>query len=216
MADTPDPWPLRHLELRTPRLTLRPDDDAGLLELLAEACRGVHPPDEMPFEVAWTDATPEELVRNGMRFHWSVRAALRPDNWNVNFLVRHEGVVIGSQGLTAKDFAVTRQVASGSWLGMRFQGRKFGIEMRAAILMFAFDHLGARTARSSSFLDNPRSLGVSRHLGYEPDGTYVSSRRGIAATSQRQLLTAERFADHRPDWKLEISGLTEALPMLGL
>ena len=24
-----DPWPLRHLVLRTPRLELRPDDDAG-------------------------------------------------------------------------------------------------------------------------------------------------------------------------------------------
>ena len=39
----PEPWPLRHLVLRTPRLELRPDDDAGLLELVEEAYRGVHP-----------------------------------------------------------------------------------------------------------------------------------------------------------------------------
>ena len=50
------PWPLWRLVLRTPRLELRPDDDAGLVELLAEACRGVHPPAEMPFGVPWTDA----------------------------------------------------------------------------------------------------------------------------------------------------------------
>jgi hypothetical protein len=49
----PDPWPLRHLVLRTPRLELRPDD-AGLLELVEEAYRGVHPPDRMPFLVPWT------------------------------------------------------------------------------------------------------------------------------------------------------------------
>jgi hypothetical protein len=30
-----DPWPLRHLIMRTRRLTLRPDDDEGLYELAA-------------------------------------------------------------------------------------------------------------------------------------------------------------------------------------
>jgi RimJ/RimL family protein N-acetyltransferase len=216
MADTPDPWPLWQLELRTPRLTLRPDDDAGVVELMAEACRGVHPPQEMPFEAAWTDAAPEHMVRNGMKFHWHNRAECQPDNWQVTFLVRQEGKVIGSQGLSGKDFAVTREVSSGSWLGMRFQGRGLGIEMRAAVLMFAFDHLGARTARSAAFLDNPRSTGVSRHLGYEPHGTYVVKRRGVAAMSQWWLLTAERFAAHRPAWKLEVSGTEAALPMFGL
>ena len=38
-----------HLVLRTPRLELRPDDDAGLHELVDVAYRGVHPPEEMPF-----------------------------------------------------------------------------------------------------------------------------------------------------------------------
>jgi hypothetical protein len=33
--ETPDPWPLWRLMLRTPRLELRPDDDPGLRELLA-------------------------------------------------------------------------------------------------------------------------------------------------------------------------------------
>ena len=35
-------WPLRHLVLRTPRLELRPDDIAGLDELVAVAY-GRHP-----------------------------------------------------------------------------------------------------------------------------------------------------------------------------
>ena len=54
----PEHWPLRHLVLRTPRLELRPDDDAGLAELVDVAYRGVHPPEQMPFAMPWTDADP--------------------------------------------------------------------------------------------------------------------------------------------------------------
>jgi RimJ/RimL family protein N-acetyltransferase len=39
--------------------------------------------------------------------------------------------------------------------------------MRAAILSFAFDTLGAREALSGGFADNATSLNVSRSLGYE-------------------------------------------------
>jgi RimJ/RimL family protein N-acetyltransferase len=216
MTEMLDPWPLWRLELRTPRLTLRPDEDAGLLELMAEARRGVHPPEEMPFGVEWTDRPPADMVREGLQHHWAARAASRPDHWQVKFLVRYQGRVVGSQDLHAKDFAVTREVTSGSWLGLRHQGQGMGTEMRAAILMLAFDHLGATAARSSAFTDNTRSLGVSRRLGYAADGTYVTSRRGAAAINVRQVVTAERFAEYRPDWKLEVEGLAAARQTFGV
>ncbi len=216
MAEMPDPWPLWRLVLRTPRLELRPDDDAGLVELLAEACRGVHPPAEMPFGVPWTDAPPEQLVRDGVRFHWQQRANCTPDDWHVNFLIRLDGEVIGSQGMYAKNFATIREVSSGSWIGLRHQGKGIGTEMRAAMLMLAFDHLGARAARSSAFTDNAKSHGVSRRLGYEPDGTCTDVRRGRPATQTRLRLTADRFERYRPDWKLEVTGLAEVKPFLGL
>lgn len=209
----PDAWPLWGLELRTPRLTLRPDDDAGLVELMAEACHGVHPPEEMPFAVPWTDAPPETMVREGMRFHWSQRVAWRPEDWNVNFLVRYEDRVIGNQSLHATSFAVTRTVATGSWIGLRYQGRGIGTEMRAAALLFAFDHLGARVATSGAFQDNHRSQGVSRKLGYRPDGSSIEARRGVPVTHVRLVVTDEEFV--RPDWKLEVTGLERALPMFG-
>ncbi|MCA1682238.1 MAG: hypothetical protein LC700_03790, partial [Actinobacteria bacterium] len=60
---TPEPWPLRRLELRTPRLSLRPDDDDGLRELAALAASGIHPPEQMPFLHPWTDQPVDELVR---------------------------------------------------------------------------------------------------------------------------------------------------------
>src|SRR6186713_2202343 len=68
--DPPDPWPLRHLVLRTPRLELRPDDDAGLFELAEEARLGVHRPEHMPFLVPWTDVDPDERARATVRWHW--------------------------------------------------------------------------------------------------------------------------------------------------
>jgi RimJ/RimL family protein N-acetyltransferase len=215
MEETPDPWPLWGLALRTPRLQLRPDDDAGVVELMAEACRGVHPPEEMPFKAEWTDAAPTDMVRNGMAYYWATRAACRPESWSVQFLVRLDGRVIGTQSLLGSNFAVTAEVSTGSWIGLRSQGRGLGTEMRAAVLMLAFDHLGARTARSSAFTDNRRSHGVSRRLGYRPDGTEAWVRRGVAATQTRLLVTAEDFATHRPDWQLQVTGLDAVRPLLG-
>jgi RimJ/RimL family protein N-acetyltransferase len=62
---------------------------------------------------------------------------MTPARWNVHFLVRFDGRVVGTQELAATDFAVTREVSTGSWLGLRHQGRGIGTEMRAAVLMFA-------------------------------------------------------------------------------
>src|SRR5688500_2082860 len=162
----PDPWPLRHLVIRTPRLELRPDDDAGLLELVEETHLGIHPPAEMPFAVAWTDADPAVIGRLSMQHYWAVRAQFTPARWDLNLLVRHEGRVIGMQGLLATEFGISREVATGSRIGMRHQRRGFGTEMRAAVLQFAFDHLGATRARSAAAAVNTASRRVSQKLGY--------------------------------------------------
>ncbi|WP_447005130.1 GNAT family N-acetyltransferase [Saccharothrix isguenensis] len=207
-----DPWPFRHLVLRTPRLELRPDDDEGLAELVDVSLDGVHPPDRMPFAVAWTDAPRDRLGTNTLQHYWGVRASLSPERWELNFLVRLDGRVVGTQGLGGEHFAIRREVTSGSWLGLRHQGRGIGTEMRAAVLMFAFDHLGAVSARSSAFDDNLASHAVSRKLGYRPDGTVTQVRRGEPAAETRLLLTPGTFA--RPDWVLEVSGITPRLRVL--
>ena len=208
----PDPWPLRHLVLRTPRLELRPDDDAGLLELVEEAYHGVHPPERMPFLVPWTDTDPDDLGRRILQHHWSVRARLDARDWTIHFLVRRGGRVVGTQGLSGKDFAATREVSTGSWLGTRHQGQGLGTEMRAAVLQLAFDHLGARTARSGAFTDNAASLAVSRRLGYREDGTARHAPRGTAVTEIRMLLYAEYFA--RPDWTAVTEGVSACRKLL--
>jgi RimJ/RimL family protein N-acetyltransferase len=207
-----DPWPLRHLLVRTPRLTLRPDDDEGLYELAAVAVRGIHPPEQMPFGQPWTDQAPSDLARGVIQYNWARRSELTSSMWKINFLVRHGGVVIGTQELMAQDFAVTREVSTGSWLGMEHQRRGFGTEMRAAVLQLAFDHLGATSARSAAYFDNPASLRLSEKLGYRTDGTATFARRGASATEIRLLLTAEQFI--RPGWTLEVEGLDSCREML--
>lgn len=211
----PDPWPLAGLVLRTPRLELRPDDDAGLRELVEVAYAGVHPPEEMPFTHPWTDADPRYLGRGSLQYFWRCRADVGPERWAVNFIVRLDGRVIGTQGLMAAGFAQTREVSSGSWLGLAFQARGLGTEMRAAVLGLAFDHMAARAARSEAFVDNPASLAVSRRLGYRDDGSRVEPRRGTAATLQRVLLDRAGWDAHRPGWTVEVSGLGPCLGLLG-
>jgi RimJ/RimL family protein N-acetyltransferase len=209
----PEPWPLRHLVLRTPRLELRPDDDAGLDELVEVAYAGVHPPEEMPFGEPWTDADPRHLGRGALQHFWQQRSALGPGDWNVHFLVRLGGRVIGVQSVHARQFAITREVSTGSWLGLAHQGRGVGTEMRAAVLLLAFEHLGAVSARSSAFTDNAASNRVSAKLGYRPDGTETWARRGARTEQVRLLITPATFA--RPGWKLDVDGLDGCLGLLG-
>ncbi|MGW0519898.1 GNAT family N-acetyltransferase [Crossiella sp. NPDC003009] len=208
-----DPWPLRHLVLRTPRLELRPDDDAGLLEMVEVALSGVHPPEQMPFSMPWTEMSPAELGRGSVRNRWRKRAEHSPENWDVGFLVRHQGRVIGTQGLMAENFAVLREVTCGSWFGMAHQGQGFGTEAWAAVLLLAFDHLGAELGHALAFADNTASRAVSRKLGYQDTGTRRVVRRGEPAVQAEQRVTPGGFK--RPDWTLEVDGLDACREMLG-
>jgi RimJ/RimL family protein N-acetyltransferase len=211
--DHPEQWPLRDLVLRTPRLELRPDDDPGLHELVEVAYGGVHDPAAMPFLTPWTDADPRYLGRGTVQYYWGQRARFAPESWALNFLVRHEGRVLGVQAVEARDFGILRTVDTGSWLGLPHQGRGFGSEMRAAVLQFAFDHLGAVEATSGAFADNPASLRVSERLGYRRNGTKRHLRRGEPATEVLLRLTPDDFV--RPGWTLQVDGLDACRGLLG-
>jgi RimJ/RimL family protein N-acetyltransferase len=148
-----------------------------------------------------------------LQYFWSKRAGMRPDSWSVHFLVRHEGRVLGVQALIGHEFGVLRTVSSGSWLGLVHQGRRFGSEMRAAVLQLAFDHLGAVEALSGAFVDNPASLRVSEKLGYRPNGTRRHPRRGEPAAEIQLRLEPDWFV--RPDWTLRVEGLDACRDLLG-
>ncbi|WP_442939327.1 GNAT family N-acetyltransferase [Nonomuraea sp. SYSU D8015] len=206
-------WPLFNLRLTTPRLELRLPSLDDLDELADRAVEGVHDPERMPFSVPWTDVPAAELPGALIRYQLGVMARWRTDQWCCNFAVVHEGRVIGTQDVSASDFAVTREVQTGSWLGRAHQGAGLGTEMRAAVLHLAFTGLGAQTAVSGAFLDNPASLGVSRKLGYRPDGLSVHQVRGRRAIQQRLRLDRDDFTSPVP---VKIDGLESCLPHFGL
>ncbi|WP_245533565.1 GNAT family N-acetyltransferase [Actinoalloteichus spitiensis] len=182
-----NPWPLGDLVLTSPRLELRPDDDEGLRELVELARQGIHPPERMPFTTPWTDVPPHELGVNTVRFHWRQRAEVTPTTWTINLLARSNGTLVGVQQLAAANFPVVRTVVSGSWLGRHHQGRGLGTEMRAAVLSFAFDHLGARLARTGPSRTTPprwRSAGASGtgRTGPRRSSAVVSSPRSAGSS----------------------------------
>ena len=78
--------------------------------------------------------------------------------------------------------------------------------MRAAVLGFAFDGLGAQVAETEAFLDNAASNGVSRALGYEENGLGSLAPEGVARVTQRFRMTAEGWRS-RPRPALAIEGL---------
>ena len=208
-------WPMPGLRLRTPELELRwpgPDDLDALADL---AAAGVHDPGVQPFQAAWTDASPDERALGTLQYHWSQWGAWKSSDWTLEFAVIRDGVVVGKQGVSGRDFAVLREVHTGSWLGLAYHRQGIGRQMRAAVLHLAFEGLGAQQAVSEAFDDNMASLSVSRKLGYRDDGVAWYSVRGRPVLSRRLRLT-------RADWlatrtvPVQIHGLEPCLPHFGV
>lgn len=210
-----DHWPLLGLRLNTPRLELRLPTGDELGELADLAAEGIHEPDRMPFLVPWTDLPPAERARSVVQHHWLRQGNWSADSWSLNLTVFEDGRVLGLQTVDARDFAVLRQVSTGSWLGARHQGRGIGTEMRAAVLQLAFAGLEAVEATSGAFEDNPSSFAVSQKHGYEPDGLDRRMVRGRPVTVRRLRLSRDRWQAHR-QLPVSITGLQPCLPLFGL
>jgi RimJ/RimL family protein N-acetyltransferase len=209
-----DVFPLYGLVLRTPRLELRLPSLEQLAALGELADEGVHDPAVMPFTVPWTDQPPGVRGRAVMQHHWLRLSELAPGRWTLPFVVLHAGEPVGMQDVGGRDFAVTREVATGSWLGLRHHGRGIGTEMRAAVLQLAFAGLGAEYALSAAATDNPASRAVSRKLGYADDGVERVAVRGIASEHVRLRLGRAAW-ERRPAVPVTIEGLEPCRELLG-
>ncbi len=208
-------WPLFDLRITTPRLQLRLPTENLIDQLIDTALDGVHDPTRMPFAVPWTRAPREQLPFNTLSFLWRELARFNPDDWHLPLAVIVDGGAVGVQGLIAKDFPVTRQVETGSWLGLRHQGKRYGTEMRSAALHFAFSTLGAEVATSASFVDNPASIAVSRHLGYRDDGSEQTAREGIMMEQLRFRLTRDDWQRRQAD-NVRVEGFDRCRALFGL
>ena len=201
--------PLWEIRVRTPRLELRLPSEDELVELFRVAEGGIHPPEEMPFFVPWTDDLRLDAF---LDFHHETWAAWRPERWSLNLITLLDGRPIGSQGIEAADFASTREAQTGSWLGASYQGQGLGTEQRAAVLELAFAGLGAETALSGSLVHNIASQRVSEKLGYRVTGTRTVAPRGEPVEHFDYRLARVGW---RCPTEVEITGLETALPLFG-
>jgi RimJ/RimL family protein N-acetyltransferase len=208
-------WPPFELQLATPRLLMRPVRDEDIPSMVHAVLSGIHPADTMPFSSPWTEAPADELPANTARHVWRTRAEMTKDSWALQLGIWHDGEFVGSQSLGANDFRTLKTVVTGSWLRQSAQGYGFGKEMRAAVLSYAFDWLGAEVAETDAAVWNAASLGVSKSLGYEPNGVFRHSWKPGEVTEVQQFrLTPTNFK--RPDWTLSVTGSEATAAHLGI
>jgi RimJ/RimL family protein N-acetyltransferase len=201
--------PLWEIRVRTPRLELRLPTEKELVELFRVAEAGIHPPEEMPFYVPWTDDLSLDAF---VEFHRGAWEAWRPESWSFNLVAFLDGAPIGSQGVDGESFTSRREVVTGSWLGAPHQGKGLGKEQRAGVLELAFEGLGAVTALSGSFAHNVKSQRVSERLGYRRTGTRTMQSRGEPVEHYDYRLDR---ADWRSPVPVEVRGLDPALALFG-
>lgn len=205
------------LELRV----LRDDDLPELVDLVRG---GIQTPGlPMPFLFAWHEepfapGSPQGFPTTSLRWWWTQRATFAPDDWRLALTVRRNGDLVGMQDLHAKDFAHTRQVMTGSWLGRAHQGTGTGTLMRQLVVGFAFDELDADRCESGYIVGNHASAAVSRKVGYVDNGRRpIVQRTGqgkVGVDEQRVTVTPATFI--RPDDHVSVDGAEELRRFLGI
>ena len=208
-------WPLFDLVVRTPRLELRYIDETLAVELAELTAEPIHDPAMMPFAMPWTDIPAAERPRGALQHYWLRWATWTTNEWNCMMAVVVDGEAVGIQDIIGSNFATTKTFKTGSWLTQRVHGQGIGKEMRAAILHLGFEGLGAARAVTSAFHDNLSSLGVTRSLGYEPNGESIEPRRDKADLQLHFMMTREQWMPRRRD-DIEIYGLEPCLELFGI
>jgi RimJ/RimL family protein N-acetyltransferase len=213
-------WPLFDLRLAGPRLRLRPMREADLDQLAAEL-----PDDQEQDPAFYRFAVDDQRLRRGMVNHqvyWRAMGTWKPEVWRLSFVVIADGEIIGLQELEGVDnFAITSTVDTSSYLIRAARGLGYGKEMRRAVLALGFGPLGARAAITSAWHDNGASLGVSRSLGYQPNGESLNGRELAGGKLEADVMVHLRM--RREEWLasgqaggFEITGFDPCRQLFGL
>lgn len=169
-------WPLLDLRITVGDLELRPLVEADLAEVVRVM------PADLELDPHATRFAVAEDVHRAVVVHqeyWRSYGTWTVDAWRFHLAVRRAGELLGLQELEGNDFPTLRTVDTSSWLVAEARGTGIGKAMRRAVLSLAFDHLGALAAITSAWSDNHASLGVSRSLGYRPNGESFMAREGL-------------------------------------
>jgi len=207
-------WPLFDLRLVVAGLDLRPMTEADLAAIADRL------PDDWEQDPAAEgyDVGDRGIARGivAHQHYWTCYGTWRLQAWQLNFVVREAGEIIGVQELKGAGFPVLRTVDSSSFLVAAARGRGYGKQMRRAVLALAFGPLQARAAITSAWHDNHASLGVSRALGYRPNGESLHARGDrVDVLVHMRLLRADWLASGAAD-QVQITGFEACRPLFGL
>ncbi len=206
-------WPLLDLQITTGDLELRPLVEADLAEVVRVMPADVElNPHATRFDIP-------EGVHRAVVVHmeyWRSYGTWSPHAWRFHLAARRDGDLIGLQELEGNDFPTLRTVDTSSWLVPEVRGTGIGKAMRRAVLSLAFDHLGARAAITSAWHDNYASLGVSRSLGYRPNGESFLARGDGVDTLVHLRMTADDWAASGGGAGISVEGVDACRPWFGI
>lgn len=207
-------WPLHDLRLRHGGLDLAAMTEADLDPVAAAV------PDDLEQNPSATRYERlDDRTNRGVVVHqeyWRSMGTWRPDEWELFFVVRRAGEIVGVQGLEGPDFRTLRTVDTSSWVVAAARGAGVGKAMRRAVLALAFDHLGAQAAVTSAWHDNHASLGVSRALGYRPNGESFLARGDGADTLVHLRMTRTDWLAAGAGHEVGVAGLDACRPLFGV
>lgn len=208
----PTYWPLIGLRISTADLLLRPMVEADLAGIA----------DRLPDDVELDPSLPAYDGIDGRaaravalhQFYWRSLGTWSVDKWRLILVAEHGGEVVGTQDLKGADFPRCRTVETASYL-LTGRGRGWGQQMRLAVLALAFEELGALAAETEAWHDNAASLGVSRAVGYQPNGVTLVGRGDTADEMVRLRLTREQWQQSGRSGEVSIDGFAAARPLFG-
>ena len=207
-------WPLFDLRIEAADLELRVMTESDL-QFVSDFL-----PDDVEIDPTYnTYPGAGERMRRSLSVHqgyWKSFGTWSPEAWRLGFVVVNQGRLIGFQELEGNDFLRLRTVDSSSFLIPEFRGLGLGKQMREAVLTLAFGLLAAEAAITEAWRDNYASLGVSRSLGYRPNGERMHRRgQGADVMIHLRLVRSDWIAQGRGD-QVKISGFDACRPLFGL
>jgi RimJ/RimL family protein N-acetyltransferase len=207
-------WPLFELRITSPDLVLRPmrETDLGTVSDLLPADLELDP-------AATRYAVSDEHRSRGIITHqgyWKAFGTWEPSAWRLGFVVLSGDEIVGFQELEGNDFLLLRTVDTSSFLIPSVRGRGFGKQMRRAVLALAFGPMEAAAAITSAWHDNHASLGVSRALGYQPNGESLHAREGRADVMMHLRLRRSDWLDADLGRDIEFSGFDPCRLLFGM
>lgn len=158
---------LRDLRIVTSRLQLRLADSSEWQTYAAAIAGRVVPPESTHFVGAWAQLVSPRFEQEFVAARDRTLSTCTRDRWGIELGAFAGTQLVGQASLYARDWPVSREVITASGVHPDRRARGLGTEMRAAVLLLAFDVLGANVAWSGASVDNVASNRISEKLGYE-------------------------------------------------